>query len=73
MSEAAARASVAYTRGEPVLTIRDMHISYFARGQELLHEGAADVARAPGDQDRHQAASPGVAPRACSRFSRNHW
>ena len=42
-----------------------------ASGDELLRERAADVACAPGDEDGHQAAAPGSAPLARSRFSRN--
>ncbi len=35
MNEATASAPVAEAPGRPILTIRDMHISYFARGQEI--------------------------------------
>ncbi len=35
MNEATASAPVVEAPGRPVLTIRDMHISYFARGQEI--------------------------------------
>ncbi len=35
MNEAIASAPVVEMTGRPILTIRDMHISYFARGQEI--------------------------------------